>query len=147
MFLVFSLEDAIAYGHANVRMAVRIIGWLGACGLLVAAAGLYAFLAVRVTERTREIGIRRAVGAGGAAIGRTVMAQVLIPMTLGVCGGGLLAWPVAASLVAIEPTVITVGPATFGWAAAILASAAALALAAPVARALAIDPQVALREQ
>lgn len=117
LYSVFSLDDAIDYGYANVRIAVLIIGWLGACGLLVAAAGLYALLAVRVTERTRELGIRRAVGAGAAAVGRTVIAQALTPLVVGVGAGFLLAWPVARSLVAIEPTVISLGPASFGWAA------------------------------
>lgn len=147
LYSVFSLDDAIDYGHANVRVMVRIVGWLGACGLLVAAAGLYALLAVRVTERTREIGIRRAVGASAAAVGRTVLAQVLAPLAVGSGAGLLLAWPVALSLVAIEPTVIALGPASFGWAATILAAVVVVALAAPVGRALAIDPQIALRQE
>jgi hypothetical protein len=147
LYAVFSLDDAIDYGHANVQMAARIIGWLGACGLLVAAAGLYALLAVRVTERTREIGVRRAIGAGSAAVGRTVLAQVLTPLAVGMGVGLLLAWPVARSLVAIEPTVIAMGPASFGWAAVILASVVVIALAPPVMRALAIDPMKALRQE
>lgn len=147
LHLVFSLDDAIDYGHANVRIFVRIIGWLGVCGLLVAAAGLYALLAVRVTERTREIGVRRAIGASAAAVGRAVLAQVLMPLAIGVGTGLLLAWPVALSLVAIEPTVIAMGPASFGLAAGILASVVAVALAGPLARALAIDPMEALHRE
>jgi ABC-type antimicrobial peptide transport system permease subunit len=141
------LDDAIDYGHANVLVAVRLVGWLGACGLLVAAAGLYALLAVRVTERIREIGVRRAIGAGAVAVGRTVLAQVLVPLAVGVGAGLLLAWPVARSLVAIEPTVMAMGPASFGWAAAILAAVVVTAVVAPVTRALAIDPMEALRHE
>ena len=147
LYSVFSLDDAIDYGHANVQIAVRIIGWLGVCGLLVAAAGLYALLAVRVTERSREFGVRRAIGAGAIAVGRTVLAQILMPLAVGVGAGLLLAWPVALSLVALEPTVIAMGPASFGWAAGILAAVVALALAAPVTRALAIDPMEALHHE
>lgn len=147
IYQVFSLDDAIAYGHANVQISVRIVEWLGVCGLLVAAAGLYSLLTIRVTERTREIGIRRAIGAGLAAVGRAVLAQVLVPLTTGVAAGLLLAWPVARSLVALEPTVIAMGPVSFAWAAGLLASVAVLALAAPVVRALAIDPMVALRHE
>ena len=95
LFMVFSLDDAIDYGHANVRISVRIVGWLGASGLLVAVAGLYALLAVRVTERTREIGVRRAVGASGAAVGRAVLGQVVAPLAVGLAVGFLLALPAA----------------------------------------------------
>lgn len=147
LYDVFSLDDAIDYGHANVQIVVRIIGWLGVCGLLVAAAGLYALLAVRVTERTREIGVRRAIGAGAGAIGRTVLGQVALPLGLGLAAGLALAWPVALSLVALEPTVIPLGPSSFGWATATLAAAAAAALAAPLVRALAVDPMEALRDE
>jgi predicted permease len=145
LYLVFSLEDAIDYGHANVQMVVRIIGWLGVSGLLVAAAGLYSLLAIRVTERTREIGVRRAVGASATAVCRSVAGQVLVPLAAGLAAGLLFAFPLAQSLVAIEPTVISAGAASFGWAAATLGVVVVLALAAPVARALAIDPAIALR--
>ena len=147
VYMVFSLDDAIDYGHANAQMGARIISWLGMTGLLVAAAGLYSLLAIRVSERTREIGVRRAVGANATAVGRAVLGQVLMPLAAGMAAGLLLAWPVARALVAIEPTVITMGPASFGWAVTILASVAVLALVAPLARALAIDPQVALRHE
>lgn len=147
LYSVFSLDDAIVYGHANVRIAVRIIGWLGVCALLVAAAGLYALLAVRVTERTREIGVRRAIGAGAAAVGWAVIAQVVLPLSAGVVAGLLLAWPVARSLVAIEPSVISMAPSSFGWAATALIAASVAALGAPLTRALAIDPLVALRDE
>jgi hypothetical protein len=145
--IVFSLEDAIDYGHANVRMGARIIQWLGLSGLLVAAAGLYSLLAIRVTERTREIGVRRAVGASAGAIGRAVLGQVVTPVAAGLATGLLLAWPIARRLVAMEPSVIAMGPASFGWAAGILVGVALLALVAPVARALAIDPAIALRHE
>jgi predicted permease len=145
-YSVYSLEDAIVHGHANVRIAVRVLAWLGACGLLVAAAGLYAMLAVRVTERTREIGVRRAVGASTLGVARAVLQQAVVPLAAGSLAGVALAWPVASRLVALEPTVISMGPASFGWSAIVLVTAAALAIVAPLARAIAIDPMAALRE-
>jgi ABC-type antimicrobial peptide transport system permease subunit len=72
---------------------------------------------------------------------------VLVPLAVGVGAGLLLAWPVARSLVAIEPTVMAMGPASFGWAAAILAAVVVTAVVAPVTRALAIDPMEALRHE
>jgi hypothetical protein len=68
-----------------------------------------------------------------------------MPLAAGLSAGLLLAFPLAQSLVAIEPTVIAAGAASFGWAAATLGVVVVLALAAPVARALAIDPATALR--
>lgn len=147
LYSIYSLDDAISHGHANVRIAVKVLAWLGICGLLVAAAGLYAMLAVRVTERTREIGVRRAVGASTVRVARAVLHQAVVPLVAGGLAGFALAFPVASSLVALEPSVMSMGPASFGGAALVLAIAAAVAIVAPLTRAIAIDPMAALREE
>lgn len=145
VYMVSSLPDAIRQGYSYVRIFARVIGWLGLSALLMTAAGLYALLAGRVAQRTREIGIRRALGAGTGAIGRAVVRQVAVPLTAGGLFGVLFALPVARALVAIEPTVIGTDSSTYGLAIGALALAAAVAIAAPLARALAIAPIEALR--
>jgi len=147
LYWVYSLPDAIHQGYANVRTMVRMISWLGLCALLLTAAGLYALLSGRVAQRTREIGIRRALGASSFALGRAVVAQVVIPLAAGAIIGLLSALPLARAIVALEPTVLGVGAGTYGAAFATLAGAAVLALVVPVTRALAVNPIDALRNE
>jgi len=147
LYWVYSLPDAIRQGYANVRIMVRMISWLGLCALLLTAAGLYALLAGRVAQRTREIGIRRALGASGSALARTVLGQVVVPLSAGAVLGMLSAFPLARAIVALEPTVLGAGSATYGSALATLAGAAVLALVVPIGRALAVNPVEALRSE
>lgn len=145
LYWVRSLEDAIRHGYYNVRIFARIIGWLGLSALLMTGAGLYALIAGRIAQRTREIGIRRALGASGIAVSRSVLRQVTGPLGVGVTVGLFCAWPVGRALVAVEPTVLGAGSGTYALALVTLGAAAALAVAAPLARALVINPVDALR--
>jgi predicted permease len=147
LYWVYSLPDAIRQGYANVRIMVRMISWLGLCALLLTAAGLYALLSGRVAQRTREIGIRRALGASSPALTRTVVGQVVVPLAAGLVVGLLSALPLARAIVALEPTVLGVGAGTYGMALLTLAVAAALAMAVPTVRALAVNPVDALRRE
>ncbi len=145
VYLVSSLPDSIRQGYANVRIFARVIGWLGLSALLMTAAGLYALLAGRVAQRTREIGVRRALGADAVAVGRSVVRQVAVPLAAGGAFGFMFAVPIGRALVAIEPTVMGTSSNTYGWAIGALALVAGVALAAPLVRALAISPVEALR--
>ncbi len=147
LFWAYSLPDAIRQGYANARIFVRIIAWLGLCALLLTAAGLYALLSGRVAQRTHEIGIRRALGASGVALGRTVLAQIAVPLAVGALLGLLCAFPLARALVALEPTVFGAGTDTYWMAFATLAAAAVLGVVVPVSRALAVNPVDALRRE
>jgi putative ABC transport system permease protein len=147
LYWVYSLPDAIRQGYANVRIMVRMISWLGLCALLLTAAGLYALLSGRVAQRTREIGIRRALGASSPALTRTVVGQVVVPLAAGLVVGLLSALPLARAIVALEPTVLGAGAGTYGMALLTLAVAAALAMAVPTVRALAVNPVDALRRE
>jgi len=145
VYLVYSLTDAIRQGYYNVRIFARVIGWLSLSALLMTGAGLYALLSGRVTQRAREIGIRRALGAGHLAVSRTVAAQVIVPLAAGTAVGQMSAMPVAQALVAIEPTVLAAGSGTFALALGTLVTVVVLALVAPLVRALAVNPIDALR--
>jgi putative ABC transport system permease protein len=147
LYWIYSLEDAIRYGYYNVRIFARVIGWLGLSALVVTAAGLYALLSGRVAQRRREIGVRRALGASGLAIGRHVVGQVLVPIGAGTAVGLACAWPVARALVALEPSVLGADPGVYGLAVGTLIAGAVLALVGPTARALVITPIEALRAE
>jgi putative ABC transport system permease protein len=147
LYWVRSLDDAIRFGYYNVRIFVRVLGWLGLAALLVSAAGLYGLIARRIVHRTREIGIRRALGASTFAVTRTVLRDAVTPLGAGLAVGLALSWPLARAVVALEPGILSAGADTYGLATGVLLVAAALALAGPTARALVINPTEALRAE
>jgi len=100
-----------------------------------------------VSGRTREIGIRMALGAAGRDVGRTIMGPVLGPSVAGVAigsaGAVLIGRALAPDLYEVKPH----DPLTFALVALILLGAAAVACAIPARRASRIDPVVALRSE
>ena len=129
----------------------RILGYLSALfaglTLLLAGIGLYGVLASAVARRTREIGLRLALGARGrdvaALFGRETATLVLAGATL----GGLLAFTCARVLEGVLFGVAATDPLTLAASVALLAAAAALATATPLWRAARVDPLVALRSE
>lgn len=113
--------------------------------LAFASIGLYATVARSVTEQTREIGIRTAIGASKGHIRRLVFAQGLVPLAFGLAAGLASALAVnrvlRAELVGVEPT----DPVTLSAACAVLVLAGILGCVIPARRAMKIDPVTALR--
>jgi ABC-type antimicrobial peptide transport system permease subunit len=113
--------------------------------LLLAAAGLYGVLAFSVAQRTREIGIRRAIGAGHAAIVRSVARQLAWQLGLGLTIGFALAVPWSNLL--SDPNLRTQAhdPMVFVPVLLLVIGVSATAALVPLLRALRVDPAVALR--
>jgi ABC-type antimicrobial peptide transport system permease subunit len=113
--------------------------------LVMAAIGVYGVAAYAMTQRTREIAIRVALGAGKGNVSRVVIAQALWPTMISVAvgiGAAAIATRLVASMVyGVTPLDL----ATFGGAAAILVGVALFATWVPARRAMRIDPLVALR--
>lgn len=122
-----------------------LFGALGLIALLLAAAGLYGVLAFSVTQRTREIGIRRAIGAGHGAILRDTGRQLGWQLGIGLVIGFGLALP--WSKVLADPGLHTraYDPAVFVPVLLVIIGTAVIAAIVPLARALRVDPGVALR--
>jgi putative ABC transport system permease protein len=122
-----------------------VFGALGLVALLLAGAGLYGVLAFSVARRTREIGIRRAIGAGNGAIVREVGRQLLWQFGLGLGIGLLLAWPWSGLLA--DPGLHTQAHDMRVFAPVLLTVLLVALIAAlmPLARALRVDPAIALR--
>ena len=127
---------------------------VGACGLLaisLAVIGIYGVVAYAVSRRTREIGIRMALGADKQKILRLVMRQGMILVGYGLSAGLLLALALTRALTSsIFPVPILNGvsatdPLTFGSITLLLILAALLACYVPARRATTVDPMVALR--
>ncbi|HSE12713.1 MAG TPA: ADOP family duplicated permease [Rudaea sp.] len=129
------------------RTVVRSFAAFGAVALLLAGAGLYGVMAFAVAQRTREIGVRRALGASPWSVLRNLFArnfaQLAIGLAIGLAAGMLFSRQLSASLRTIEPGGATV---VLG-ALLVLAGAAALAVIVPARRALRVDPMTALRHE
>ncbi|WP_350016699.1 ADOP family duplicated permease [Rhodanobacter sp. IGA1.0] len=140
-------SQAAAMAEARVGLTVlsSVFGALGLVALLLAGAGLYGVLAFAVAQRTREIGIRRAIGAGNAAIAREVGRQLLWQLGLGLGVGLLLAWPWSALLA--DPGLHTRAHDMRVFAPVLLTVllVALIASLVPMIRALRVAPAVALR--
>jgi predicted permease len=142
-----TLADIVAHAYARRSVTLALIGGAAAAAILLAAVGLYGVIAFVVTLRTREIGIRLALGARPADVRWLVWRQGVGVAVLGVvCGlGGALA--IGRSLAALLFEVSATDLPVLSLSAALLLTIAALASWVPSRRAAAIDPAVALRAE
>lgn len=145
VYAVHSQARVMAIQRAGFVVMTDVFSALGLVALLLAAAGLYGVLAFSVEQRTREIGIRRAIGAGNAAIVHEVARQLLWQLGLGVFVGTALALPWSQLLA--DPNLHTQArdPAVFVPVLLMVIGVAALAALVPLVRALRVDPAIALR--
>jgi macrolide transport system ATP-binding/permease protein len=142
---VTRIEDSLAFQMAPFRAIAWLSGVLGMLALLLASVGLYGVMSFVVTQRTREIGIRVALGAKPQDVVRMFLFQGLrltaIGVLCGVAGGALIARLLAAVLIDLS----ALDPLTFGSVAIFLTVVALLAILIPARRATRVDPLVALR--
>jgi ABC-type antimicrobial peptide transport system permease subunit len=133
-------------GRVGAELLTRIFAGVGVLALLLAAVGLYGVLAFSVAQRTREIGIRRAIGAGVPGVIGLVVRRTGWQVLAGLAIGLALAVPWA---LALANPVLTAGgpqPLLFVAVAAVIILVAAIASLAPLRRALRVDPIIALRQ-
>ncbi len=140
-----SLRDWVDIAAFDHRLLAALFGMFGGFAMLLAAAGLYAVLAYHVSQRTREIGVRRALGAGDRGIVQMVLGQGLRQLLIGVGVGLLLALGFAQLLAGLLYGVTAHDPATFIGVAVLLGIVALVAALVPTRRALCVAPMVALR--
>ncbi len=141
------LSDYISAAWFGPRMASLFLGVLAAIAMLLAGVGLYGVMAYSVSQRTREVGIRMALGANREGVLRMVMRRGLLLALSGIAAG--LAITLAASP-RIAPLLYRVSPAdplSIAGAALFLIVVAVLASLIPALRATRVDPMVALRQE
>jgi predicted permease len=140
-----TLDDSVAFGFAPQRIAASVAGSLGIVGLILTGIGIYGVTAYTVTRRTREIGIRIALGAQTADVIRMVLregvALTLIGSAIGVVLAAALSRVLAGFLFGIPP----IDPITFAATTVLFAAIGLAACYVPVLRATHIDPKQALR--
>jgi len=136
----------LAGPYVAARIGALLAGALGLLTLILAMVGLYGVQAQMVAQRTREVGVRMALGAETSQIQRMVLRQGFMPVTQGLIIGLLLGTLVRAGLRAwLEAPVAVFDPVAFAVVPVPLAVAAFLACFVPAWRASRVDPNVALR--
>ncbi len=142
---VTTLSAQVGQGTARERLLLGLASGFGALALLLASVGLYGTLAYAVTRRTREIGLRLALGAQPHIVLRMVLGEAWIV----VAGAFVVGVPLALGAgYALRGFLFGVAPqdlATLGGACGVLALAATLAAYVPARRAARVDPLAALR--
>jgi len=144
---VRAIEDSLEYGYAPFRFLAATAGFIATLTLVLASVGLYGVVSLVVSQRTREMGIRMALGAKSRDVMRTVFRSSLRLVAIGVAiglGGGLaFAKLLAVALIGIKPLDFV----AFASTSALMASVAALAIWVPARRAARVDPMVTLRHE
>src|SRR5262249_54524406 len=127
------------------KFNAMMIGFFGVAALLLATAGVFGVMAYSVSRRTREIGVRVALGAASGDVLRMILGQglrtVLIGRLIGLAGSLVLTRTVSSLLFGVTAT----DPLTFAAVVLLLIAAALLACYVPARRATRVDPMVALR--
>jgi len=142
-----TMETLVADSQRGSRVVATLVGAFAALALLLAAVGVYGVIAYSVALRTREFGVRMALGAPRALLVRQVLVGGLRLAAGGMAIGTLLALVLGRLAGDLLYEVRPFEPAILASVAALLAATAALATLAPALRASRVDPLVALREE
>ena len=144
---VMTLDEQVSGNFRVERLMARLTSIYGVLALILASLGLYGVTAYAVAQRTREIGVRMALGADRARIMRTVVGGPLLETVGGLAIGIPLALLVGSAISAQLYGVGGQNPAVIGWSVAVLVLTAVLAATIPARRAASVDPARALRGQ
>ena len=144
---VRTMEEVIARRVAQRRLNMLLLGLFGLLGLVISAVGIYGVMAYVVSQRTREIGVRMALGATRAAVVRMIMVNASAMLALGLLVGGVGAWYLSATARNFLFRLDANDPRAFAAAVVTLSAAALIASAIPARRAATVDPMVALRTE
>jgi len=141
-----ALEDVVSRALAKQRFNTLLLGIFATAALALASIGLYGVMAYLVAQRTREIGIRVALGGHPRAIRRMVFREGMLIALAGLVVGAAASLLVTRLLSGLLFGVSASDPVTYGAIAALLLAVACAASYGPASRATRVDPLVALRE-
>jgi len=142
-FRTFSEIYAASLGSR--RFNVIVIGFFGLIALLLATSGVFGVMAYAVRRRTREIGVRIALGAAAGDVRKMILAQSLRTIAVGIAIGFAGALVLTRAMKSLLFGVTATDPVTFAGVTVLLVAIALLACYIPARRATRIDPIVALR--
>ena len=141
------MTDRLRDATTRNRLGAQVFTAFAASALLLAAIGVYGTLALRVAQRTRELAIRRALGADGGAVARLVGAQAAAIALAGGLAGAVAAVAVGRAVAGLLYDVRPLEPPVLAASGALLLLAVLLAAALPTARSLRVDPREAMRAE
>lgn len=141
------LGDLVAQSVGPRRFVMMLLGCFGAVALLLTAVGLYGVISYTVSERTREIGVRAALGATRADIVRLIVGSGIRVVAGGLLAGILIAAGATRYLQGSLYGTSATDPATFTAVVVVLLLVTLAAQGIPIARAMRVDPAVALRQE
>jgi putative ABC transport system permease protein len=147
VFLVRTLKGVYDASMARTSFTLVLLAIAGAMALVLGVVGIYGVIAYAVTQRTREIGIRMALGAQPAGLQRMFVRQGLLLAAVGASLGLVAAAGLTRLMSSLLFKTAAVDPLTYAVVSAILIMAAALASYVPARRATAVDPVEALRTE
>lgn len=140
-----TLGQLVDRASAPKRLITFLLGAFALLALVLAALGIYGVISYAVTQRTQELGIRLALGAGTTDVLALVIGQGMRPVILGLALGVAIALALTRLMTGLLFKVSTTDPVTFAGIALLLAAVALLACYVPARRAARLDPLIALR--
>jgi putative ABC transport system permease protein len=144
---VATMDDVVAAALGGARFGMQLLSGFALAALLLAAVGTYGVMAFVVGRRTREVGIRMALGAQARAVLMLVVRQGMAPVLIGLLVGLAGSLALGRALGSLLYAVPAHDPSTLALASTVLAAAGLIACILPARLAARIDPAVALREQ
>ena len=145
MFEIQTLRELVDKSVSRQRFTTWIVGLFAALALTIAAVGVYGVVSYSVNGRTREIGVRMALGASGRDVTSLVMRETFTLIALGLGIGLVLCVTASRGLTTLLFDTAPTDPLTYSEVVAVLATSGLLASYVPLRRALRVDPNVALR--
>ena len=144
---VRTMEEVIARRVAQRRLNMLLLGLFGVLGLVISAVGIYGVMAYTVSQRTREIGVRMALGASRGNVISMVMVKAAMLVGVGLVLGTGAAWALSGTASRFLFRLEHHDLRAFAVAVVTLAVAALIASAIPARRAASVDPMIALRAE
>jgi putative ABC transport system permease protein len=139
------MEQVLSASASVRQLNVMLLTIFALVALTLAAVGIYGVMAYTVTQRTKEIGVRMALGATAGEVRSLMLRQGIALVAVGVAAGALGAYFLGGLLRSLLFGVAATDPGTYAAVTAVLAAVALLATYVPARRATRVDPMVALR--
>src|ERR1022692_190834 len=147
VYKIATMEQNLSDSLMRRRFSMLLLAALAGFALCLAAVGLYSVISYSVGRRTREIGIRMALGAQPGSVHQLILRQGLRPVLAGLAAGLLASLVAMRALASLLYGVTATDPPTFLAVAGVLLAVSALACAIPARRAALVDPMAALRHE
>ena len=139
------MSDALKGSLRPRRITMTLVSAFGICALLLAGIGMYGVAAYSIAQRTREIGVRKALGATDSGIASMLLRESLIVTGVGIVAGGAAAYGAASLIRGLLFNTTLTEPVIYVGTIALLTTAAVGATIIPARRAMRLDPTIAMR--